>query len=123
MANPKAAWGMEIGAAAIKAIRLEREGDSVRVTDFAVVPHKKVLSTPDVDQAAKNLVTLGAKAIVFAPIGFVTENHETQLDIGYTIDKLGATIETSHLSTLNDDPHLLRLGAEWVMPLIEELRG
>jgi len=80
-------------------------------------------TTPDVDQAAKNLVTLGAKAIVFAPIGFVTENHETQLDIGYTIDKLGATVEASHLSTLNDDPHLLELGAEWAKPLIDELRG
>ena len=46
-------------------------------------------TTPDVDQAAKNLTTLGAKALVFVPIGFVTENHETQLDIGYTIDKVG----------------------------------
>ena len=45
-------------------------------------------TTPDVDQAAKNLITLGARAIVFVPIGFVTENHETQLDIGYTIDKI-----------------------------------
>lgn len=80
-------------------------------------------TTPDVDQAVKNLVTLGAKAIVFAPIGFVTENHETQLDIGYAIDKLGGTVETSHLATLNDDPELLRLGAEWVMPLIDELRA
>ena len=30
-------------------------------------------TTPDVDQAAKNLIGLGAKALVFAPIGFVTE--------------------------------------------------
>jgi type IV pilus assembly protein PilM len=59
MANPKAAWGMEIGAAAIKAIRLEREGDRVRVTDFAVVPHKKVLSTPDVDQDELTRLSLG----------------------------------------------------------------
>ena len=30
-------------------------------------------TTPDVDQAAKNLIGLGAQALVFAPIGFVTE--------------------------------------------------
>lgn len=80
-------------------------------------------TTPDVDQAAQNLITLGAKAIVFAPIGFVTENHETQLDIGYTIDKLDGGVDTAHLATLNDDPELLRMGAEWITPLIDELRG
>lgn len=78
-------------------------------------------TTPDVDQAAQNLITLGAKAIVFAPIGFVTENHETQLDIGYTIDKIKGDVECHHLPTLNDDPDLLRMGAEWIMPLIDEL--
>jgi type IV pilus assembly protein PilM len=50
MASPKAAWGIEIGAYAIKAIRLERDGDKVSVSDFAVIPHKKVLTTPDLDQ-------------------------------------------------------------------------
>jgi type IV pilus assembly protein PilM len=50
---------MEIGANAIKAIRLEREGDRVRVADFAVVPHKKVLSTPDVDQDEMTRLSLG----------------------------------------------------------------
>lgn len=79
-------------------------------------------TTPDVDQAAENLITLGAKAIAFAPVGFVTENHETQLDIGYTIDKVRDRVEHVHLPTLNDDAELLRLGAEWVIPLIDELR-
>ena len=78
-------------------------------------------TTPDVDQAAKNLITLGAQAIVFAPIGFVTENHETQLDIGYTIDKVKDQVECLHLPVLNDDPELLRMGAEWISPLIEDL--
>ena len=50
MASPKAAWGIEVGSNAIKAVRLEREGDEVTVTDFAIIPHKKVLSTPDLDQ-------------------------------------------------------------------------
>jgi ferrochelatase len=80
-------------------------------------------TTPDVDQAAENLITLGAKAIVFAPIGFVTENHETQLDIGYTIDKIGTQVDTVHLATLNDDAELLRMGAEWIRPLIDDLRS
>ena len=80
-------------------------------------------TTPDIDQAAKNLITLGAKAIVFAPIGFVTENHETQLDIGYTIDKVEDQVECVHLPVLNDDPELLRMGAEWISPLIDDLGG
>ncbi len=80
-------------------------------------------TTPDVDQAAKNMMTLGAKALVFAPVGFVTENHETQLDIDYTIDKVKDRVECVHLPTLNDDPELLRMGADWIRPLIEELRG
>lgn len=50
MASSKIAWGMEVGADAIKAVRLERTGDEVAVTDFAVIPHKKVLTTPDLDQ-------------------------------------------------------------------------
>ncbi|MGB5532159.1 MAG: ferrochelatase [Acidimicrobiia bacterium] len=78
-------------------------------------------TTPDVDQAAKNLITLGARAIVFAPIGFVTENHETQLDIGYTIDKVKDQVDCLHLPVLNDDPELLRIGAEWISPLIDDL--
>jgi type IV pilus assembly protein PilM len=59
MARLKAAWGMEVGAAAIKAVRLERDGDRIAVTDFAVVPHKKVLSTPDVDQDDMTRLSLG----------------------------------------------------------------
>ena len=80
-------------------------------------------TTPDVDQAAENMITLGAKALVFVPVGFVTENHETQLDIGYTIDKVKDRVVCEHLPTLNEDPELLRMGAEWIKPLIEELRA
>ncbi len=59
MAHVKAAWGIEVGAAAIKAIRLERTGDRVTVTDFAVVAHKKLLATPDVDQDDMTRLSLG----------------------------------------------------------------
>lgn len=50
MASSKAAWGIEVGAYAIKAVRLERVGNEARLTDFAIIPHKKVLTTPDLDQ-------------------------------------------------------------------------
>ena len=59
MANSNSAWGIEIGAYAIKAIRLERNGDDVSVSDFAVIPHKKVLSTPDLDQNETIRLSLG----------------------------------------------------------------
>lgn len=59
MTHPSAAWGIEIGQYAIKAIRLERDGDEVQVTDFSVTPHRKVLSTPDIDIAEVTRMSLG----------------------------------------------------------------
>jgi len=59
MAQPNAAWGIEIGADSLKALRLERDGDSVSVSDFIVIPHKRVLSTPDVDPNDTIRITLG----------------------------------------------------------------
>lgn len=60
MASSNVCWGIEVGAAAIKAIKLERDGDGVRVADFAVVPHKRVLTTPEIDQAEAIRLALGA---------------------------------------------------------------
>ena len=60
MAAPRAAWGIEIGADALKGIRLERDGDEVRVTDFAHIPHKKSLTDPDADADDSIRITLGA---------------------------------------------------------------
>jgi type IV pilus assembly protein PilM len=59
MAKGNGVWGIEVGAFAVKALRLEREGDAVRVADFAVVPHRKVLTTPDLDADEMIRVTLG----------------------------------------------------------------
>ena len=50
MASSNTAWGIEIGQYAIKAIQLERIGDGVRVRDFVVIPHQKVLTTPGLDE-------------------------------------------------------------------------
>ncbi len=59
MAHPSAAWGIEIGQYAIKAIRLERDGDTARVTDYEVVQHQRVLSSPDTDAAEVTRLSLG----------------------------------------------------------------
>ncbi len=59
MAGSKAAWGIEVGSYAVKAIRLERSGDQVVVSDFGEFPHKKPLSTPDLDVDEMIRLTLG----------------------------------------------------------------
>ncbi|MFM8871852.1 MAG: type IV pilus assembly protein PilM [Phycisphaerales bacterium] len=59
MAKAKAAWGIEIGHAAVKAVRLEREGSDVRVADFVVIPHPKVLTSPDVNVEDMLRMSLG----------------------------------------------------------------
>ena len=59
MAKNKSAWGIEIGAHAIKAIRLERNGDEAAITDFACIPHNKPLTTPDLDVAEMTRLTMG----------------------------------------------------------------
>lgn len=50
MGSSNVCWGVEIGAGSVKAVKLEKTSDGVRVIDFAIVPHAKVLSTPDIDQ-------------------------------------------------------------------------
>jgi type IV pilus assembly protein PilM len=58
MPKSQSAWGIEIGAFAIKAIRLERDGDEVFVRDFAYIPHAKPLSSPDSDPTEITRLTL-----------------------------------------------------------------
>ncbi len=60
MPSSNVCWGLDIGAGAIKAIKLERDGDAVSVGDFVVIPHKRVLTTPDLDEADALRVALGA---------------------------------------------------------------
>ncbi len=59
MAKNKSAWGIEIGAHAIKAIRLELVGDEAVIRDFACIAHNKPLTTPDVDVAEMTRLTMG----------------------------------------------------------------
>ncbi len=53
MSKKNDAWGIEVGANAIKAIRLVQEGGQVRVAEYDVLTFKQVLTTPDlnVDEA------------------------------------------------------------------------
>src|SRR5215212_8352484 len=44
MATPKFAWGIDIGNRALKAIKLVRDGDGLRVDDFDIIEHETVLS-------------------------------------------------------------------------------
>ncbi|MFN0131787.1 MAG: type IV pilus assembly protein PilM [Phycisphaerales bacterium] len=60
MPSSNVSWGLEFGAGAIKAVKLELAGTDPRITDFIVLPHKKVLSTPGLDQTDALRVALGA---------------------------------------------------------------
>jgi type IV pilus assembly protein PilM len=53
MAKKNDCWGIEVGANALKAIRLVRRGNDVNVAEYDMLPFKKVLTTPDlnVDEA------------------------------------------------------------------------
>jgi len=63
MATSNACWGIELGAGAIKAMKLGRgSGGDVELLDFAVIPHKKVLSTPELDENQAMRVALGSLA-------------------------------------------------------------
>jgi ferrochelatase len=79
-------------------------------------------TTPDVPQAARNLLTVGASALLFCPIGFVTENHETILDVEAIMQRFEQkAIPCTRLDCLNDDPQFLAAAAGWVEPLVGEL--
>ncbi len=79
---------------------------------------------PDVTQAAKNLIDLGATAIVFMPIGFATENHETLLDVEHIVQHLRdrrPDVTYVQMACVNDHPDFLAMAADWANPQIEAL--
>mgnify|MGYP006275716091 CR=1 FL=1 len=45
-------WGIDLGQAGLKAIRLQKEGEGVVATAFDYVEHSKLLSQPDADREA-----------------------------------------------------------------------
>ena len=79
---------------------------------------------PDVTQASKNLMELGVTALVYMPIGFATENHETLLDVDHIISALRRRrpdITYVRMNCVNDDPRFLQMAADWATPHILEL--
>lgn len=52
-------WGVEVGAGAVKAVKLQRDGDDVKVLDFALIPHKRVLSTPETNERDAKVIAIG----------------------------------------------------------------
>src|SRR5690606_25590613 len=44
MANARYAWGIDIGNRALKAVKLARDGDALRVDDFEFIEHETILS-------------------------------------------------------------------------------
>jgi len=79
---------------------------------------------PNAELAAKNLIDLGAKAIVFMPIGFATENHETLLDVHHIIHALehrNSDVTYVQMPCVNDHPDFLAMVADWANPQIEAL--
>ncbi|KAM3109175.1 ferrochelatase [Phormidesmis sp. 146-33] len=79
---------------------------------------------PNADLAARNLINLGATALVFMPIGFATENHETLLDVDHIIHSLRSKhpeVTYVQMPCVNDRPDFLEMVAEWAHPQIEAL--
>jgi protoporphyrin/coproporphyrin ferrochelatase len=79
---------------------------------------------PNADLAAKNLIELGAKALIFMPIGFATENHETLLDVDHIIHHLQhkySDVACVQMPCVNDHPEFMEMVAEWANPQIEQL--
>jgi len=60
MASSNVCWGIEVGAGALKALKLGSGAEGhVQVLDFAVIQHNKVLSTPHLDRDDAVRIALG----------------------------------------------------------------
>jgi protoporphyrin/coproporphyrin ferrochelatase len=81
-------------------------------------------SQPNLEQAAKSLIGSGAQTIVFKPLGWVTENYETILDVEDAIESLQRqypTVTYTRLECVNDDPEFFSIAAAWANPQIEAM--
>ena len=81
---------------------------------------------PNVTLAAQNLMDLGATSLVFMPIGFATENHETLLDVEHIISHLRRKrpdVTYVQMPCVNDNDEFTAMAAGWVDGLISDLLG
>ncbi|MEM1367572.1 MAG: ferrochelatase [Cyanobacteria bacterium P01_H01_bin.15] len=79
---------------------------------------------PNTELAARNLIELGAKAIVMMPIGFATENHETLLDVEHiihAIQRKHKSVAFMQMPCVNERSEFTEMAARWADPLIAEL--
>ena len=79
---------------------------------------------PNAKLAAQYLIELGAKALVFMPIGFATENHETLLDVDHIIETVRAKhkdVSFIQMPCVNDHPIFLTMVADWANDHIRAL--
>jgi ferrochelatase len=79
---------------------------------------------PNADLAGRNLIDLGATALVFMPIGFATENHETLLDVEHIIQDLRRKrpdVTYVQMPCVNDHPEFLQMAANWADSQIADL--
>lgn len=79
---------------------------------------------PNAELAARNLIELGAKAVLFMPIGFATENHETLLDVEHIIENLRRKypkVNYVQMPCVNDHPEFCQMAASWADEHIEIL--
>jgi protoporphyrin/coproporphyrin ferrochelatase len=80
---------------------------------------------PNADLAARNLIDLGATALVMMPIGFATENHETLLDVEHIIGSIRKThpeVTYIQMPCVNDHPAFTKMCADWAHDQIASLR-
>jgi ferrochelatase len=71
---------------------------------------------PNATLAGQNLIDLGATSLVFMPIGFATENHETLLDVEHIISGLRRKrpdVTYVQMPCVNDHPLFLEMAADW----------
>jgi protoporphyrin/coproporphyrin ferrochelatase len=81
---------------------------------------------PNADLAARNLIDLGATALLMMPIGFATENHETLLDVEHIIGNLRKqhpNVTYVQMPCVNDHPTFTKMCADWAHEHIADLRG
>ncbi len=81
-------------------------------------------SQPNLTQAATSLIKAGAQTILFKPLGWVTENYETLLDIEDAIQSLQRQypdVTYTRLNCVNDDLDFLSMAAAWANPHIEAM--
>lgn len=109
MASSNSCWGIEIGAFAIKAVKVEGEPGSVRATDLAVIPHAKVLSTPDIEVADVVRVSLGT---------LVSQYDLTNSQIAVSVPGASAFARFAKLPPVSpkDVPNLVNFEAQQQIP-------